>query len=179
MSLTGMYKLSQLDPLTADPAQIKVAIKTDKAILIKDGAVEIKLGYQSDDDTIDIDDAYKVHIDHRSPLAHSLFDQINTNENITVLSLTEVDAKQFRQNQQIISAHKAQDKEGKGFFSLSLNNLCLPTPLPTRQLTADVYMQTQVADGFFKFLSDVDLKEQLEDIKPEELEKLAQACQQS
>lgn len=179
ISLVGMYKLSKVDPLSADPAQIKVAIKTDKVIKVNDGAVKIKFGYQSDDGTIDINDEFDVNIDYQSAIAQSLFTDIATNEYVTVLSLNESDAKKFRQNQFLISKHKTEDKKGQGYFSLGLDNFCLPNPLPERELTVDVFLQTERQDGFFKFLSDVDLKDQFEDIEPEDLKTLQDSCQQS
>ncbi|MFD2164740.1 hypothetical protein ACFSJY_00545 [Thalassotalea euphylliae] len=162
MSFVGMYKMSQMNPLTTDPAQIKVAIKTDQTIEVKDGSAKINFGYKSDDGTINIEDTFLVQISKNDRGARVLFDDIKATDRITVLSLSEEDAKKFQQNQKIILAHKAQDKEGTGSLGIGLDDFCLPTSLPERDLLIDVYLQTDTKDGYFKFLSGIDIKEQAE-----------------
>ena len=169
MSLTGMYKLSQMDPLTADPTQIRVAIKTDNSITVKDGDAQIKFAYTSEDKSISIDDIYYVAIDRNNKVSTYLFDDIKPTDTVTILSLTASDAMKLQQNQRIILNHKNQDKKGTGSLSIGLEDFCLPKPLPSRDLLVDVYLQTNTQDGFFEFLNGIDLKEEAENLDENEL----------
>lgn len=169
MSLTGMYKLSQMDPLTADPTQIRVAIKTDNSITVKDGDAQIKFAYTSEDKSISIDDIYYVAIDRNNKVSTYLFDDIKPTDTVTILSLTASDAMKLQQNQRIILNHKNQDRKGTGSLSIGLEDFCLPKPLPSRDLLVDVYLQTNTQDGFFEFLNGIDLKEEAENLDENEL----------
>ena len=162
MSFVGMYKMSQMDPMTMDPAQIRVAIKTDQTVEVKKGAATITFQYQSEDKSINIDKIFEVAIDNQNEAAYALFGKLKPTEVVTSLSLTPEDAKLFRQFQQTIANHKANNGKGTGSFGLGLTDFCLPDPMPERDLLVDVYLQTDQQDGFFKFLSDVDVKEQAE-----------------
>ena len=176
MSLTGLYRLSQLDPLTADPSQIKVAIKTDRIIEVKDGAAHINFSYKSNDGSIDISDNFYVVIDRNNTSAQLLFDDIKSTDTITVLSLTSKDGEKFQQNQRIVAKHKQEDKKGTGSFGIGLDEFCLPDPMPERPITVDLYLQTNKSDGFFAFLSGIDIKEQAKRLNSDR-EKIT--CQQS
>lgn len=164
MSFIGMYKMSQMDPMTMDPAQISVAIKTDQAVEVKKGAATITFRYQSEDQSkdqsINIDKVFEVVVDNQNKAAYELFGKLKPTEVVTSLSLTAEDAQLFRGFQQQIAAHKANGGKGTGSFGLGLTDFCLPEPMPKRDLLVDVYLQTDRQDGFFKFLSDVDIKEQ-------------------
>ncbi len=163
-----MYKLSQMDPLTTDPSQIKVAIKTDQSIKVKNGNAQIKFKYDSDDGSVKIDDLFYVAISHNDRGAIMLFDDVIATDMVTVLSLTEKDAKKFQENQKIIIAHKAKDMKGTGSLGIELDDFCLPDPLPERDLIVDVYLQTDDRDGYFKFLSGIDIKEEAENAENSE-----------
>lgn len=62
--IMSMYKLSQLDPLSADPQQIRIAVRTSAVLSIQKGGVQMNIGYQADDNSLIIDDLYLVEITH-------------------------------------------------------------------------------------------------------------------
>lgn len=167
MSFVSMYKLSQLDPLKTDPSQIKIAIKADKAIKVKNGNAHINFEYKSNDGATHINDTFLVEINIQERSTRAIFDKINPTEAVTILSLSEKDAKKLRDNQRIISSNERQGIKGVGSFGIGLSDFCLPNPLPKRDLLINVYLQTHRDDDFFSFLSDIDLKEQTKKIEVE------------
>jgi len=48
MPLTSMYKLSRMDPIDANPAQIKVAVRADEAIGIGKGDAQIEFKFDAE-----------------------------------------------------------------------------------------------------------------------------------
>ena len=47
--LTTLYKLHKIDPMEADPAQIKVAIRADDRIGIREGGAKIEVKFDAED----------------------------------------------------------------------------------------------------------------------------------
>ena len=165
MSFTGMYRLSQLSPLTVAPDQIKVAIKANENINIRTGDVNLKLGYWADDKSLNIDEEFLVEVIQNTSISANLFDDKEADENITILQLSTADTSRFKEVQSLVSAYKEKDGQGKGMFSFGINNFCLKRDIPTNKLEIDMKIQTSEEDGFFSFLSDFNLADIAKDNK--------------
>lgn len=157
ISFQGMYNLVQLKPLEINPHQIRVAIKANRDISVKTGDVKISLSYVAEDNSVNIDETFFVEVKVNAPITADLFENKKSNENITLLALTEKDANRFKEVQQIILTRNEKDLKGKGGFGLGIENFCLLNTIPKNEMTIDMYVQTSVEDGYFNFLSDFDL----------------------
>ncbi|WJG09623.1 hypothetical protein [Aliiglaciecola sp. LCG003] len=103
----SMYKLAKLDPLTANPEHIRIAIRTHEGVVINKGDVKMELGYQADDDSLIIADIYLVEVSQNPVLSKALFAGLQQNEKITLLNLSSDDAQQMRNVQKLVSQHQA------------------------------------------------------------------------
>ncbi len=165
--LMSMVKLSQFDPLTADPNLIRIAIRTTKVVDLQKGDVKMNLGYVADDNSLVIDDLYLVEVRHNSILSKTLIDGLEEHEAVTVMHLSSSDAKQMRQTQKLIAQRKADDLEGSGSFGVSINSSCLHSDLPQDEMLVDIFLQTDPNEDYFAISEDLDLFQQegIEDLK--------------
>ena len=51
--ISGMYSLSQIEPLQTDPEQIRVAIRVEESVNATYGSAQIAMGYKAEDGSID------------------------------------------------------------------------------------------------------------------------------
>ena len=165
--LMSMVKLGQLDPLTADPTLIRIAIRTTKAVGLQKGDVRMNLNYVADDNSLVIDDLYLVEVRHDSILSKTLIDGLEKHEAVTIMHLAPSDARQMRQTQKLIAHRKANDLEGSGGFGVSINSSCLHGDLPTDEMLVDIFLQTDPNEDYFAISEDLDLFQQegIEDLK--------------
>lgn len=158
--LTTMYKLSRLNPMEADPGQIKIAIRAHQAIGIPHGAARISLGYETHDKNTIIEDVYFVEIIKNSVLTPELTEDKSPLEHITILQLSAEDAQRMRTVQELVKTDKANDVEGSGYLGVGLHDTCLnQESLPQDGLTVDIFMQTSNQDGYFIFTEDFNITE--------------------
>jgi hypothetical protein len=155
--LVSMYKLSQLDPLSADPQQIRIAVRTSKVFSVQKGDVRMQLGYQADDNSLIIDDLYLVEVIHGGFLHKELLNDLQDNEAVTILHLSNSDAKQMYKTQQLIAERNASGLKGKGSFGVSIDSSCLSSALPSDELLVDILIQTDPQESFYTVSEDLDL----------------------
>jgi hypothetical protein len=168
MPIMTMYKLSQLSPLDIQPSNIRVALRTDKAITIEDGATEINMSYYSEGGhtlaPVSMEHSFYIRTtpQQASPLSDILLDGMEDNEQITLLSLSDEQAQKMADILAIAKKYKANDIKGKGEFSIHIQEACFGNISQFDSLALDIFLQTDAADGYMMFLENIDIIEQAE-----------------
>jgi hypothetical protein len=160
MPVTTMYKLSRLEPLEADPAQIRVAVRADERIGIREGGVHIDLTFDADDGSLQVDETYIVEIIRDPVITPELFRDMAPGTSITVLQLSESDARRMREVQSLLARNK--EHKGRASLGVGLSGICFHGPVPENEILLDIYMQTSNDDEFFVFTRSLDLREQFD-----------------
>jgi hypothetical protein len=182
MPFKGMYKLATLDPLSIDPAQLKLALRTDQVVEVATGSVVMQLEYSSPahDDLPAIERKHKFSVaverfeanrttnarqagDQQlsiNSLPEVLLDDMLPSEQVTLLFLNEQDAKDMAETQRIAKQYKAAGAKGTGMLGFSFNQSCLLNTENMDSLDVDLFLKTAKDQAFFKFFDDLDVIEQ-------------------
>jgi len=161
MPLTTMYKLSRMDPMDADPAQIKVAVRADEAIGIGKGDAQIEFKFDAEDNSLNIDEIYLIEV-VRNPAMHGeLYADKKPGESITVLGLTTSDAQRMKQLQLAMAPFRNGDVKGSGSLRVNLSGMCLHNKMPPGEVQLDLFLQTSEQEGFFVMAKNLDMREVL------------------
>ena len=161
MPLTTMYKLSRMDPMDADPAQIKVGVRADEAIGIGKGDAQIEFKFDAEDNSLNIDEIYLIEV-VRNPAMHGeLYADKKPGESITVLGLTSSDAERMRQLQLAMAPYRNGDVKGSGSLRVNLSGMCLHSKMPPGEVQLDLFLQTSEQEGFFVMAKNLDMREAL------------------
>lgn len=160
--LTTMYKLHRLDPMDADPAHIKVAIRADERIGIREGGTKIEVKFKSEDGTVSIDDVFIVDVIRDPIMSIELMENKKPGESVTVLQLSEADAERFRFLQSSMARYKEEERKGTGSFGVGISGVCLVSPIPASEVVVDIFLQTDVDAGFYVLVRKMDLRKKLE-----------------
>ena len=158
--LTTLYKLHKIDPMEADPAQIKVAIRADDRIGIREGGAKIEVKFEAEDGSLNIDETYLVEIIRNPDMSAELLAGINPGESVTVLGLTQSDIQRMRAVQSSVAAISKDDPEGSGSLGVFLDGVCLQSKMPEGTVLIDIFLQTSDQDGFFVLSRNLDLRKQ-------------------
>lgn len=162
MPLTTMYKLHRLDPMEADPAQLKVAIRADERIGIREGGATIEVKFNSEDGTVNIDDTFIIEVIRNPIINAGLLGNNRPGESVTVLQLTETDAQRFRLLQSSLEKYQQQKRKGSGSFGVGISGICFVRPMPGNDVVVDIFLQTSADDGFYVLVNKMNLREKLE-----------------
>ena len=158
--LTTLYKLHKIDPMEADPAQIKVAIRAHDRIGIREGGAKIEVKFEAEDGSLNIDETYLVEIIRNPDMSAELLAGINPGESVTVLGLTQSDIQRMRAVQSSVAAISKDDPEGSGSLGVFLDGVCLQSKMPEGTVLIDIFLQTSDQDGFFVLSRNLDLRKQ-------------------
>ena len=161
MPLTSMYKLSRMDPMEADPAQIKVAVRADEAIGIGKGDAQIEFKFDAEDNSLNIDEIYLIEVVRNPVMQGELYTDKKPGESITVLGLTTSDAQRMKQLQLEMASFRNGDVKGSGSFRVNLSGMCLHNKMPPGEIQLDLFLQTSEQEGFFVMAKNLDMREVL------------------
>lgn len=163
--ITSWYKLYKLDPFAIDPQQFRLIIRAHEAIVIRKGGVKMEFGFKTEDNSLIIDDLYIIEIERNGSLPSDVLDDRASEEALTLMKLSESDIVQFTETQKLLLPYfEAGDDTGDSSFHLRINDICLSRPLPPGKSLLTVYLQSEVEDGFFVFLKNVDMRKKRKDI---------------
>ena len=180
MPFKTMYKMSQFSPLEIKPHELSVAIRTNEAINIQNGAVQVSMnvkseGLQTSEENpnsnsnefgpLDINLKMNVML---SPaiqlyLAPILLDGIEDNERVTILSLSEKDAQEMADTLDLIRKYKAKGLKPQGGFGISTQAQCFGDFSVFEELDVDIFIQVEKQEGYMMFLEDIDIIEEAKD----------------
>lgn len=156
----SMVRLSQLDPFTMDPNQVEIAVITHKALQVKKGDVRMSLGYRAEDDSLVIQDVYLVEVKGPNYLDKDLANQLEEDQTLTIMHLSEADANQLRESQRLISQHQRSKEKGEGSFGVGVNGSCVHKSLPEDELLVSIFLKPDARSSFIKVVDKLDLYEQ-------------------
>ena len=140
MPLSTMVKLSRLDPMEADPAQVRIAIRADQRITVPDGGAIVELKFEANDGELHIDDTYIVEIVRKPVLTTELIDGKRPGEAVTVLRLSDRDAEKMTRAQTLLKPYADGSGSGALTFGIGLRDLCVSSPLPAGIVLVDIFM---------------------------------------
>jgi hypothetical protein len=147
-----MYSLSKIDPMTADPEQIRVAIRVDDSVNATRGSAQIVTTYQSEDGSIDEEHTFDVQMTSVQKLTAKLLKGTLPGEKVTVMSLTAADAATMRGFQQRIFESQKAEVKATGSFSLRFGQLCLDRDLPEGDVPLTLFLKTQTNEDYIVFI---------------------------
>lgn len=166
MPIGTMLKMSQFSPMDIEPQGLRLAIRTDQAIKIEKGAVTVKFGFESAGTetlpSVSRNHEFKVQVlpDLKAGFSPILFEDIGKNETVTILKLTDQDARIMQQAQALVKQYKAADAEVNGHFALAMQGKCFGNLAGFEYLPVDLFVKTTSRDEYFLFLEEVDIIEQ-------------------
>jgi len=159
MPLTTAMKLRKVNPLEVDPAQLKVAVRADKSIGIREGGVHVLLKFIADDGSLNIDDTYVVEVVRNPILPPELFRGKPTSETVTVLQLSDSDARKMTRVQSLLKPYTDGQASGSLSFGVDVKGVCAHGSVPTGTLLIDIFVQANNIDGFLAVTKDLDLRQ--------------------
>ena len=159
MPLTSAIKLRKVNPLEVDPAQLKIAVRADERIGIPEGGVQISLKFDADDGSLNIDDTYVVEVIRNPILPAELFRGKAAWEAVTVLQLSDSDARQMTRVQSLLKPYTDGRAAGALSFGVDVSGVCALSPVPKGTLLIDVFVQANDIDGFFAITNDLDIRQ--------------------
>ena len=155
--ISSMYKLRNLDPLETDPAQVGIAVITNKAVVLNNDSTSLTMGFKSDTPDHNFENTFLTNV-VINPNIQVLQDDKNNDENITLFSLDYESAKAMRVTQNRIKSIRQLDIEGEGSLSINVNTGCFNARRPPT-LLASIYMKFDAEQGYILMNKDVDLFE--------------------
>lgn len=168
MTFKGIYEMVTFDLFALKPAQLSIAVRTDKALKIEQGNVVINLSFISDDETLYIQEKLLPSVTQTRAISGALANGLEPHEQITLFNLTAEDANTMKKSLMQAKDYKDNGRKGTGSFGISIENVCFEEE---RLLDADIdiLIQKSTIDDFFMFLENLNLRE-LTNTKPENKE---------
>lgn len=180
MSFKGMYKMATLDPLSINPKELQLALRTNQIVEVTSGSVVVKLSYSGpayeNYPAVDRNHKFNVEVVRFDPqnqiaqdepnsglayqLPHELLDGLEQQEQVTILALNEQDAEIMFETLNIAKRYKDADIKGNGSFSFSFNQSCLLNSDNMEYLPVDLFLKMERDESFFIFFEDIDVIEQ-------------------
>ncbi|MFQ3248382.1 MAG: hypothetical protein ACI9O6_000184 [Glaciecola sp.] len=180
MPFSTMYKMSQFSPLDIKPHELRVAIRTDEAISIQNGAVKVSLNvgsegmpmpdgtFQTSNDEfgpfdINLNMNVQISSETETSLPPFLLEGIEDKERVTVLNLSDEDAQSMADTLALIRLYKAQGLKPHGGFGISTQAQCFGDFSAFEELEVDIFIQVDKQEGYIMFLEDIDIIEEAND----------------
>ena len=164
--ISSMYSLSKIDPMKADPEQIRVAIRTNEAVNVTRDGAQIAMSFKAEDHNINEAFEFDVQLTGAPTLTPKLTRGSLSGEQVTVMSLMPEDARTMRDFQQRLFNYEADGIKGQGSFTLRLRNLCLDKPLPQGDIPLTLFLKTETNEDYIVFIK-TELHETFSDIDSE------------
>lgn len=156
--LTTMMKLMNLNPLKTDPEQLVVAVKTPKGVDVRDGDIVIDFSFRTDDPDVSFSHNFPVIINDNYVIPDNLKEDIEDNEKITIMQLSQQDAQTMYKGQQAVKDYRRKHENGgAGSMNVRLVSACRDNSFSWSNSELDVYLKTQDDEDFFLFLEDMDI----------------------
>lgn len=158
MPIASMWKLRNLDMLTVEPRDLRIAVITNKLVQLQDGSTSITLSFSSEQAEHNFAYHLVTTID-RNAMPLNLLDEVEDGEVITLFYLAKSEAEKLRLAQSRILAIREQSAEGAGSMSIDINTGCFSSP-PPKALPTDIFAQFDRTQGPIEMQSNLDLMEE-------------------
>ncbi|QOL26938.1 hypothetical protein LP316_06510 [Thalassotalea sp. LPB0316] len=158
ITFKGMYEMATLDIFALDPAQLNIAVRTDKAINLEQGNVVVELSVVSIDETLFIEEKLFAQVSQAKAISGALASGLKSNEAITIFNLSPEDATVMKQALTQAKTYKDNGKKGKGSLAIKLDNVCFERQY-LAQAEIDILLQLEKQNDYFMFLENLNLTE--------------------
>lgn len=152
-----LYELSRFDPLSADPADIAVAVKTDRKLHLRQGDVVLRMALDSDDKSRAFDERFVLSITRDTGTAN-LAGSLKETEHVLSAAVAAGDRERFRAVQ--ARARKAREEKatgGKGSMTVAISGGCKTGPLEGEDVHVRSYMRTETGGTYFPLTGEMKL----------------------
>jgi hypothetical protein len=159
----GLAKLAALDPLSADPAQIKVAARLPEALKLRTGDLIMVIKTNDLEDANKIDQTFYLEVnDAKAGDAGVIIPE--DYERLQTARIAPQDIDRLRAAQAKAKALKAMGgSKGTGSMTVAIKGGCKASEPANAPLTMNLYMTTESAGDWFPVVSNFDLRKQLGD----------------
>ncbi len=166
MPLSTMVKMASFTPYDIDAQAMRIAVRTDRAVNIEQGAVTMSMSYetQGNADFEPVSMKYKFEVvkqpDIKLDYEPILRDGIESNERLSIFRLSDEDAQKLSQLLDTAKRYKDADIKGTGSFSIGVTSECFGNIQDKEELLVDLFLKTSQQEGYFLFLEDIDVIEE-------------------
>ncbi|RYV01665.1 hypothetical protein SOPP22_14970 [Shewanella sp. OPT22] len=157
--LTTIYKMMTMNPLDVDPRQLVVAVGSPKGISIQTGDVVIHFEYKTPQSNVTLKHEFFVQVNPNYKIPTELKEEVEDNNQITVLQLSKHDAEAMYQAQKKIKAYKQKYDDGLGKFTIQIKASCMTKSYLKDELELDLFLKLKDDEEFFTFMEDIDVME--------------------
>lgn len=142
-------KLLRLDPMSAEPADIRVAIRMDDAVDLNPARVQMRVAYVALEDGIE--EAHELEVTPIRPdsISPKIEKDKAVNESVTYYGLNSEDAETLRGFQKRVREHKAGGGDGEGELTVAFSDFCAVRPLSEDNTPFTIYLKTAPEQDYF------------------------------
>jgi hypothetical protein len=166
MPISTMVKMAQFSVHDIEANELRFAVRTDKGVEVKDGAVNMSFSYESDGggkfEPVSLKHKFLVAAqpDIKMDYEVELSDGMEAHERLTIFKLSDDDAQKLDHLLAVSKKYKAADVKGEGSFSVGFSSHCFMFNDLNDELEVDVFLKTNANDGYMLFMEDVDIFEE-------------------
>lgn len=161
LNVGASEKLSDIDPLTSDPAELRVALLVPEALSLRRGDATLGISWKADRAPLDAR-RFTLQIQSGNAGPPGLTERMRSGQTLYVLTLTSADAERLRDMQDKIAATKGNEAKGRGSLSVGFSGGCWTGAFPVDQkVTVDAWIRTRADEDYVQILSALDLPELL------------------
>ncbi|NRP17635.1 hypothetical protein LPJGGPFB_00857 [Ensifer adhaerens] len=161
LNVGSFEKLSGIDPLRSDPAELRVALLVPEALSLRRGDATLGISWKADGSPLDTR-RFALQVQSGNAGAPDLTERMRDGQTLYVLTLTPADEERLRDMQEKIAATKGTETKGRGSLSVGFSGGCWTGAFPTdRKLTVDAWIRTRSDESYFQILSGLDVMDLL------------------
>lgn len=161
MSPAGLAKLSGIDPLSADPQQISVAVRLPESLMLKTGDLMMVVKTEGAVGPDAIDETFFLAVGETAAAGTGL-EAPKDGERLQSARVAAQDFGRLRTIQtRARSLNAANGAKGKGSLTVSAKGGCKASDPGNEPLKLTIYMQTETGGDWFTVVNPLDLRNAL------------------
>ncbi len=156
--LPSAVRLGRLDPLTADPQYIQIAVRMPDGLSVPDSGAVMEIGTRRAD--IDAEEKLRLVFEKQVAASSHLADGLEpkAGTHVEIFRVSERDIPRLRALQETAKSWKADAPDDtKGSLSIQASG-CRTSTLPRGPLHISTYLRTDPGSSFFVVARDMDLR---------------------
>ena len=158
MPISSMLKLRQLDLMTTDARQIRVAVQMPDALEVREGGAILEIGAERPNPDEGLQERFILEKINGAALADMPGVEPKPGFHLSVFRVAEADMARLTALRGKIKAWKEQDPDGtKGTLSIGADG-CRREELPEGALLVSTYLRTDSEDEFITMARNFDLR---------------------
>lgn len=158
---SSVVKLARLSPLDADPSAVRLAVRLPEALVVRDGDIRLRIGFDGGSETTRLVEEYAAVITDGSGGMPGIAIDESDGTHVFVAALTEEDAAALAETQKRIRAWRTAGIEGEGQLAV-MATACADGPVPEGPIPLTTWMRTSPDEPFFIVARNIDLRQQID-----------------